>query len=234
MEENHPPKTAMHVDRATVTTTSDAKGSASRTRRTQAERVAESDQRMLEAAVRLIATHGSAQTTLEMVGVAAGYSRGLAQHRFGSKDGLLEAVLAHVVKEYRLRLLPRLKGLSGLDAIYCDIDAYLEGMDDPPESSKAFFVLMLESIGPVPQIRRVFADLSERWHQGLARQIRAGQQLGEIGPNVEPEVEAELVIAAVRGLRLQSMLSPQASNLANAIAALKGDIEQRLRASQQN
>lgn len=208
---------------------SKAEGRAGRARRTQAERVAESDQRMLRAAVEFIATRGSSQTTLEMVGVAAGYSRGLAQHRFGSKDGLLEAVLAHVVKEYRARLLPTLKGLSGLDALYCEIDAYLAGMDDPPMSSKAFFVLMLESIGPVPQIRHVFADLSDRWHKALAWQIRLGQQRGDIVRSANPEVEAELIIAAVRGLRLQSMLSPPASNLAAAIAALKADIGQRLR-----
>lgn len=201
-----------------------------RGRRTQAERVAESDQRMLEAAVRLIAQHGSTQTTLETVGVAAGYSRGLAQHRFGSKDGLLEAVLAHVVKEYRLRLLPRLKGLSGLDALECEIDAYLHGMDDPPVNSRAFFMLMLDSIGPVPQIRHVFADLSERWHRHLTRQVRAGQARGEIGAQINPEAEVRLLIATVRGLRMESMLGRQTGDLATIIETLKNDIRQRLRA----
>lgn len=199
-------------------------------RRTQAERVAESDRRMLDAAVRLIAAHGSMQTTLEMVGVEAGYSRGLAQHRFGSKDGLLEAVLDHVVKEYRARLLPRLRGLRGLEAIFCEIDCYLEGMENPPPSSKAFFVLMLESVGPVPQIRHVFADLSQRWHRALAAQIRAGQSSGEIIAEIDPDIEAQLIIAAVRGIRLQSVLSPHGSNLRQTIDALKRDLRHRLAA----
>ena len=39
------------------------------------------------------------------------------------------------------RLEERLRGLTGLDAVFCEIDCYLEGMDDPPLSSRAFFVL---------------------------------------------------------------------------------------------
>ena len=46
-------------------------------RRTQAERRAESDSRMLRAATQLIAKHGSAGVSLAKIGVAAGYSRGL-------------------------------------------------------------------------------------------------------------------------------------------------------------
>lgn len=62
-----------------------------RVRRTQAERVAESDHRLMEAAIRLVARVGYTHTTLESIGVEAGYSRGLVQHRFGSKDRLQES-----------------------------------------------------------------------------------------------------------------------------------------------
>jgi AcrR family transcriptional regulator len=135
---------------------------AKRVRRTQAERVAESDARMLEAATRLIAERGYTQTTLEATGIEAGYSRGLVQHRFGTKDRLLEELIKQIANDHRERLLVRLQGLSGLDAILCDIDSYLEGMDDPSVRSRAFFVLMLESIGPAPHIRPTFAAISAR------------------------------------------------------------------------
>ena len=119
-------------------------------RRTQAERVAESDRRMLDAALRLIATRGYSQTTLEAIGLEAGYSRALVQHRFGSKDKLLEALIGEIAQAHRARLLPRLRGLAGLDALEVEIDCYLEGMDDPPMHSRAFFVLMSESIASNP------------------------------------------------------------------------------------
>lgn len=45
----------------------------------------------MEAAIRLVARVGYTHTTLESIGVEAGYSRGLVQHRFGSKDRLQES-----------------------------------------------------------------------------------------------------------------------------------------------
>ncbi len=201
---------------------------AGRPRRTQAERVAESDARMLAAATRLIASRGYTHTTLEAIGVEAGYSRGLVQHRFGTKDKLLAALVRKVADDHRELLLPRLRGLSGLPAIECEIDAYLEGMDDPPMHSRAFFVLMLESIGPAPQIRRVFAQISARWHAALAGQVAKGQQQGQIRRDADPAMEAQLIIATVRGLRTQSMLAPETSDIAAAIAALKRDLRARL------
>ena len=59
-----------------------------RKRRTQAERTALSDQRMFDAAISLINERGTQKTTLKEIGELAGYSRGLANYRFGSKEGL--------------------------------------------------------------------------------------------------------------------------------------------------
>jgi AcrR family transcriptional regulator len=53
-------------------------------RMTQAERTALSDQRMFDAAIKLISQHGTQGTTLKAIGELAGYSRGLANSRFGS------------------------------------------------------------------------------------------------------------------------------------------------------
>ncbi len=197
-------------------------------RRTQAERVAESDTRMLQAAMRLVATRGYAQTTLEAIGAESGYSRGLVSHRWGTKDKLLEELVDRVLEDFRVGLLERLRGLTGLDALFCEIDCYLEGMDDPPLSSRAFFVLMLESIGPAPQIREHFARFSKKWQASLSRTIGKGQQLGSIRAEVKAADEARLLIATLRGLRTQSMLDPASSDIARDIAALKNTLTQRL------
>src|SRR6218665_1286137 len=85
-------------------------------RRAKAERGGESDRRWIEAAIRLIARVGYTHTTLESSGVEAGYSRGLVQHRFGSKERLLEELIKHITADYRERLLVRLQGLRGMDA----------------------------------------------------------------------------------------------------------------------
>ena len=68
-------------------------GSAPILRRTQAERRDESQRRLLEAAAALIQERGMAAATFENIGVRAGYSRGLATQHFGSKQGLIEALI---------------------------------------------------------------------------------------------------------------------------------------------
>ena len=65
-------------------------------RLSQAERIAISDNNMLQAASELILEVGSANTTLKDVGERAGYSRGLASARFGSKEELfLRLISSH-------------------------------------------------------------------------------------------------------------------------------------------
>src|SRR6218665_4053996 len=99
------------------TQSSEAPGAATdaaRVRRTQAERVAESDRRLMEAAIRLIARIGYTHTTLESIGIEAGYSRGLVQHRLGSKERLLEELANKIATEHRGRLVGGPPGLPGL------------------------------------------------------------------------------------------------------------------------
>ena len=65
-------------------------------RRTQQERKAESERAIILAAMNLFARQGYMRTTLNEIGKAAGYTGGLVSHRFGSKEGLLQAVLKHI------------------------------------------------------------------------------------------------------------------------------------------
>lgn len=64
-------------------------------RRTQAERREEARQRVLQAATALVAIHGSRAVSLAAVGEAAGYSRGIVHHHFGSKAQLLEELIKY-------------------------------------------------------------------------------------------------------------------------------------------
>src|SRR3954451_23225510 len=62
-------------------------------RRTQRERREETERKVLAAATALIARHGSRGLTLAAGGEAAGYSRGIVSHHFGSRENLLRAVM---------------------------------------------------------------------------------------------------------------------------------------------
>jgi AcrR family transcriptional regulator len=55
---------------------------------------------MLDAAVQLIVERGAEGTTLKEVGELAGYSRGLAGYRFGSKAQLFSFIVRSVGEEW--------------------------------------------------------------------------------------------------------------------------------------
>ena len=76
-----------------------------RTRRlTQEERTDLSGRRMIECAVELIVERGVTGTKLTDVGLRAGYSRGLAAMRFGTKAALLGHVVRHVTSNWIVHL----------------------------------------------------------------------------------------------------------------------------------
>ena len=92
-------------------------------RRTQRERREETERKVLAAATALIAQHGSRALTLAAVGEAAGYSRGIVSHHFGSRENLLRAVM----RDAQAFTLPEL-GDSAADWLAETVRAYLKNV----------------------------------------------------------------------------------------------------------
>jgi AcrR family transcriptional regulator len=183
---------------------------------------------MLDAAISLIATHGYSATTLEAIGVEAGYSRQLVAQRFGSKDRLLEALISRYAHSLRQRATEGRASLSGLAALYNEIDTYLHALNAASVESRAFFVLMLESAGPVSQLRPMFASFTAQWEAKLLREMHDGQVQGSLRPDIDARTEARLLIATLRGVLIHSMIDLQASDVPAALNALKVALTERL------
>src|SRR3954454_4311951 len=106
--------------------------------RTQRERAALSDARMTDAAVALICERGAAATTLKDVGMRAGYSRGLANYRFGSKQGLWAVLVRTIGEEWREQLAAAVAGATGLATLHAAVDAHARFLVDSPDRIRAF------------------------------------------------------------------------------------------------
>src|SRR5215213_5887599 len=85
--------------------------------RTQSDRREIAEARILDAALHIVAERGTDGMTLAEVGEAAGYSRGLPAHYFGSKDGLVDALAEYLVMGYRRRFGEAHELRQGLEAI---------------------------------------------------------------------------------------------------------------------
>ncbi|MEV6174922.1 TetR/AcrR family transcriptional regulator [Streptomyces sp. NPDC051954] len=177
-------------------------------RRTQEQRRAETERRVLDAAMALIARSGSRAVTLAEVGEAAGYSRGIVYHHFGSRERLLEAV----VDEAQRFDVPAYQG-DGLDHLVRIIEAYLRNVVRRTPSARAFLQLWGEAIAADPVLAPLFARRDADFRQLLANVVRQGVADGSIRPDTNPAAAAVLIVALVRGTGLQLIAQPPVRNV---------------------
>lgn len=196
-------------------------------RRTQAERTAESDERMLSAALKLIAQRGYRGTSLAAIGEAAGYSRGLVHERFGSKDGLLWVVVKNMMRVYRRQVRASQGSTPGVERLCNMLDNHRRALEtDTPV--RALYALMFEAMGPIPQLKPEFQRLHDGFRADIERTLREGMDAGLIRPDIDPAAQAALLLGTLRGLGFQWLLDPKAFSLETAYAELKHNLRRSL------
>ena len=178
--------------------------------RSQVERSALSDERMTNAAVALICQHGAAATTLKDVGVLAGYSRGLAGIRFGSKPGLWSFLITTIGEEWLAELEDAVTGTSGLDTIHAAVDAHCRFLLDSSDRIRAFYILWFDSVGPNAELKEVIAHIHERRRADVEAWIRSGMEAGLVDADVDVNAVSEQFCATIIGIVYQWLVTPLA------------------------
>jgi len=180
----------------------------------QAERRARSERRLLDAATRLIADQGFSKTTLAQIGAKAGYSRGLVNERFGSKDELVR-VLADEFQTYFAhdQLEPALADKHGLEALLVTIDTYLDAVVRSGHLGRAYYELLGESIGLVPGIHETFVEADRALRAGVERTVRSAVRAGEMPRETDARAFAVFIVGLLRGVVLQWLLAPSGFDL---------------------
>lgn len=172
-------------------------------RRTQVERRELAERRVLDATVALIADQGSRAVTLEAVGGAAGYSRGIVTHHFGSRAELLRRVVEHTREFDR----PHYDG-DGLRWLTTTVRAYLDNIVASAPSARAFLRMWSEAIASDPVLQPLFAVQDAHLRHVLAEMVRAGVADGSIHPGVDVSSSAAFVAACLRGMGMQLIATP--------------------------
>lgn len=181
-----------------------AKPAARPERRTHAERREEAERRLLEAALEIVARRGSVRMTLAEVGEAAGYSRGLPAHRFGSKAGLVHALAGYIGERFGQQREKGPKPEPGLDAILGNIHFYFSRKGDAFTATRALLVMMTEScMEPGTDLRQEVAAYNRSALAWFEQHIRTGIERGQIAADNDPAVTAVILLGAMRGVMLQ-------------------------------
>lgn len=176
-------------------------------RRTQVQRRSEAEASMLEAAQAIVARKGWVGMTLAEVGLAAGYSRGLAAHHFGTKPRLLQALAMHIGQNFLVSIAPNAKKArpGGMRAILQFVRAYLGSNEKQWINNRALLILMAESTTDESEAGPNLADYNRRSCAYLARLFDEGKAAGEVREDTDSTSAAVVVLSTMRGIMLQRL-----------------------------
>ncbi len=189
-------------------------------RRSQEDRRAESDRRIIGAAIQLIARKGSAGTTLAEIGVAAGYSRGLPSERFGTKHALLDAVIDRTEAAFQAQLAIDVGAKTGLAAVEARMEAHVNGALRSPDGVRALYLIYMESLTVAPELHPRIAAQGNAYREGFVRHLREARRAGEVRADTDLQLHATMILGALRGVLTQWVIDPAAVDLTAAKAAL--------------
>lgn len=181
--------------------------SGKKVRRTQEERTALSDKRMFEAAMELICEQGAHRTTLKQVCEKAGYSRGLANYRFGSKDIFFDELIGHFNRAWKQELEKTVGDKEGLPAIRAAIDAFEGFLLKHGEFMRSRYIIMYESIATDNIVSRKLKATHKAYNDDTARWVRQGIESGEVDSTVDPEAFAAYYSSFIFGTVFQWLVS---------------------------
>ncbi|MGO9344359.1 MAG: TetR/AcrR family transcriptional regulator [Acidimicrobiales bacterium] len=194
---------------------------AARGRPTQSERRAATRTRLLGAATELFAEHGIDGVSVDAVAAAAGRTSGAVYDHFGSKHGLLIALLddwsgalvAVMSAEFEIST----DMYERLGAVWDNVCA------DPSEGVRRLFLLEHELWLRAARDTRLASALRDRTrasNERIARGIARWQSQGRLVDGSSPDMISVLLKSMVIGLHMQMQADPDSVDRHAAIAAL--------------
>lgn len=181
-------------------------------------------QRLLEAARRLLARSGYNSLSVEAIGREAGENKALIRYYFGSKNGLIVALLGWLISETICEASRRLTDFSSEESPSQVVTASAKALLDDAPSYRLFFDL-LPRVLEEPSMAGQFAELYRAYRHQNTRALWAGSM--DDTPPVVRDVAA-LTVALADGLAVQTLAEPGSVDVSRALATWRAFIDQVL------
>jgi AcrR family transcriptional regulator len=186
-------------------------------------------EKILETATRLFSTQGYANTSLSQVAKEAQVSKALIFWHFENKEKLFRTALQRTLEPYFINVVDDLEGLSEIDQIKRLIDEYYDFVSRNIYSVKFVVSLILREekhpddlVGHVNELQRVYRNL-------LADIIESGRQKGVLRADVNPALDAGLVMTSLHGLLVQGFMGSEGERSELLLQHLKTALVDTLR-----
>ncbi len=192
--------------------------------RTQQERRADTRDRLLSAAAQLFAEHGIDAVSVDVVAEAAGRTSGAVYDHFGSKQGMLLALL----DEWEQSLVTVIAAEFELASDVADrLRAVAVNLIAHPSEETRRLLLLEQELGlraaRDPEVAAALRLRATEAHARMARGFAAWIADGIIEPVASPDTLATVFRALVVGLEMQHRIDPGALS-ADAVTAALGRV----------
>ena len=181
-------------------------------------------QRLLEAARRLLGRSGYNSLSVEAIGREAGENKALIRYYFGSKNGLIVALLGWLISETLSVASRRLIEASSEESPSHVVTASVKALLDDTPSYRLFFDL-LPRVLEEPSMAGQFAELYRAYRDQNTRALWAGNV--ENTPPILRDIAA-MTVALADGLAVQILAEPGSVDVPRALSTWQAFIGQTL------
>jgi len=176
---------------------------------------------LLEASAELIVERGLELTSLADIGRRAGASHAAVNHRFGSKDELVDRLIEEAGEHYAATARVRLRDLTGIDALMELCAMYLDLVDGPDPIGRVHVVLWSEAVAHAAERRAAHLDWDRRLRDFIETLIQDAIAEGTVDAQLPVAEAAVSIVGTLRGIAMQLLLDPDQTDLAQAQAAFE-------------
>jgi AcrR family transcriptional regulator len=191
---------------------------AARQRRPQAERSAETQAKLIQAAIKCLHQFGYSTTSTTLVADEAGVSRGAMTHQFPSKVDLMLAVVRSVFEEEVAEYSRLLSGKSPKDAFFAFPGVAWQILSRP--SAIAVTEIMLASRSD-PTLAAGLAPMQATIERDAGRGVVETLRDAGLADRKDGKAVHRLFVSALRGLAIESLYTRDKSVIEDAVTVLE-------------
>ena len=168
-------------------------------RRTQAQRHQESEQKLIQAAIEIVADRGYDQLRLAELGEAAGFSRALAAHYFGNREALMRRLVVEILSRTSTNLEESVNPAdSPLEAIFRRLRQAIRRWTREPTDGRALFAIIAAGVTN-EELAIDIRNHNTNQLNWFATKFREAIEANLVPASLDAEAEARLYLSLIRG-----------------------------------
>lgn len=161
-------------------------------------------ERILTTATNLFSRHGFTRTSIGQVAEEARVSKGLIFWHFQSKDRLFRAALERVLDRCTIDIDDESSALPGIGRLIDEYDAFVS----THLASVRFLLNLVVCEGNPDEVVGRVIDLQRAYRELLAAGLEGARGNGLASVPERPALQADLILATLHGILLESILNP--------------------------